>query len=419
MKTARIARMAAAIAALALLTSCASQSALRRAQRELQRGDLTAATLAAAVSLSHKPKNYDALALLESSFPAAVASLEAEAAAAMSGEDTFRWETVADSWSSIHAMNDAVRTLPPLYRKGSKAPVVFVFRYDAELLSRSRIEAAEARYRQGRELMAIGTRTASKDAHASFAKALSYAPGYKDAAALAAQAEKLGSDRIAVLPFASAGDPQAAMGARALYDASVAAFVDMASRRDFLQVVDRASIDSMLAERELSASDLADPRARLGPEGLYGANILVTGQLLAYAPEYPAVRTKTETVTKEFVEPIPGAAPVNGIPPIQTVVKSAVVTVFTKTSALTVTAAYRAVDVETSVIVDARTLTESIGDEYRWAIYQGDKDALTSEYAALVKRGEADVRQPEAMLSELCSRLARQFALSFDAAFAD
>jgi len=110
---------------------------------------------------------------------------------------------------------------------------------------------------------------------------------------------------------------------------------------------------------------------------------------------------------------------VNGIPPIQTVVKSAIVTVFTKSSALVVTAAYRAVDVETSVIVDAQTLTDGMRDEYRWAIFQGDKDALSAEYAELVRRGESEVRQPEAMLPEICSRLARKFADSFDEAFPD
>jgi hypothetical protein len=411
-------KLASAALALVLLASCASQAAYKKAKRELERGDLAAATLAAAKSLSSKPGNRDALVLLEAAFPAAVATLRLESDRALESQDPLRWETVARDWSTIHAMNDAIRALPPLYRKGSKEAVAFSYLYDAELLDRARGEAAEHRYREGLALMSRGSRAASREAYGSFAKALSYAPGYKDAAARAEEARDLGSDRIAILPFAAAkGDFRSASGAGLLYDGCVSALVALASRRDFLQVVDRGAIEAMLAERELSASELADPRTRLDPAGLHGANILVSGQLLALAPEYPTARLATEILRKEVDEPIPGAAPVNGVVPTRKAMKSATVTVFTKASALSVTAAYRAVDMESSVIIDARTATESMRDEYRWAVYSGDEEALSPEQERLVARKEAEVKTPEAMLPELCDRLARGFAASFAAKF--
>jgi tetratricopeptide (TPR) repeat protein len=415
MSVARTSVRAAVLALSALsLLSCASSAAYSRAVASMKAGDSAGAVLSAAESLSHSAKNYKALALLESAFPAAVAERKSAAAAAAAGGDERRWEAIVACWEAIHAMNDAVSALPPLYRKGSRAAVSFSFEYDRALLADAREKAAAYRYGEGVGLLSLGRRSEAREAFESFRKALAYRPGYKDAEEQASRARELGADKIAVVPFDSRlRDPDALGFLDTLYGVCQSALVQAAKDKLFVQVVERARLEAVLAEAELSSSDLAS--ARFGPEavGLYGANILVFGQLLSFSAEYPQVRSASESFQVEVEEPIKGAAAVNGKVPTAKVKKVAVVTTFTKASSVSASVAYRAVDIETSVLLTAETRSDSLGDKREWAVLTGDKEAVPERLSALLAAKDEGVLLPSQLMPRLASRLDGAFASSF------
>ncbi|HAE22163.1 MAG TPA: hypothetical protein DCG47_07560 [Spirochaetaceae bacterium] len=401
-----------------LLASCASQSAYRYAADSLERGDYVSAALNAARSLSHDAKNYKALDLLQKSFPLAQESMEAESSNALASGQARLWERVAAAWEAMHAMNDAIQRLPALYRKGSKSPVSFKLVYNQSLLAQARAEAAENRYQEGLVLARAGDRRSYREAYENFLVSMDYQAGYKDAAKRAEEVRALGSDRIAVIPFVTApglSDPLNSSGL--LYDAFLSQLVTGAARKTFLQVVERGRIEALLSEREFSISELMDGRLKPTAFGFYGANIIVFGQLLSISYAYPTVTSVAEFFEAIVDEPIPGALPVNGVVPTQKALKRVLVNRFTKSSSLTVTIAYRAVNAENSVIVDADTRSLSAADEHVWALYLGDKEALPPAYLSLVQAKERDIRGPQELLPALCSTLGAQLASRLVASF--
>jgi tetratricopeptide (TPR) repeat protein len=401
----------AAVVAVFLASSCASRVAYREATESLERGDYVSATLNAAKSLARDAKNYKALDLLVKAYPQALSAMKADAAYAMTQSSPRRWEVVARAWASIHAMNDAILRLPPLYRKGSRTALTLSMEYNQELLIRANAEAAENRYQEGMALLGPGGRAQYREAYQNFKEALSFAPAYKDAAKRAEEARDLGSDRIAVIPFTqSVGSKEAELVAGSLYDAFLSALVTAAKERTFLQVVERNRVESLLSEREFSMSDLMDGRIPSFASGFYGANVLSFAQVSGVSIAYPSIVSKTETFEVVVEEAIPGAVAVNGVLPTQKVTKRASVTSFTKKSSIAVTVAYRAVNAETSVIVDAETRTEEARDEHAWAVYLGDKEAIPARYASLVQARERDVKSPFELLPGLCSALGSRLA---------
>jgi hypothetical protein len=262
--------------------------------------------------------------------------------------------------------------------------------------------------------MSAGHRASYREAYDDFGAALAYVPGYSDAEKRAAEARELGSDHIAVVPFSS--DLRVYGADRLLgqlYGGCVSALVEAAAAKKFVRVVERSRMEAILSEHELSSSGLAD--IRVGPEaiGIYGANILVFGQLLNYAAVAPDLKVSTESFVADVDEPIPGAAPVNGVVPTMKVKKRAYTTRFTLRSAVSATAAYRAVDLETSVILQAKTISDQMEDVKEWVEWQGDKEALPPSYASLADNRDRSVSRPEEMEPALALRMDRAFASTF------
>ncbi|HOX17931.1 MAG TPA: hypothetical protein PKW82_05700 [Spirochaetales bacterium] len=410
--------LALVLLAILALASCASGIAYRNATRELERGDYTSAALQSAVSLRHDPKNDKSLDLLVRTYPLAVEASARASDEALESTDRRRWEAVADAWGMLHAVNDAILALPPLYRKGSKTPVRFELRWERELLAGARAAAADNRYAEASDLMRAGERRSFREAYASFRLADSYSPGYRDALARAEEARSLGSDRVAVLPFGTGlFSFEARSSADALYGAFVSNLVAAARRKTFLQVVDRGSVEALVAERELSLGDLADPRLRADMKGVYGASVLAMGQVLALEAKYPSIVGATEIYKVTVDEIIPGSTPVGGVYPTWKVEKTAVVTTFTKSASLAATVEYRAVDAATSVVLDALSVTEILSDAWTWAVLTGDKAAVPASVQPLLLVSERDIRGPELMIGELASILGARMAASLAARF--
>jgi curli biogenesis system outer membrane secretion channel CsgG len=403
----------AGLAVLGLLclvaTSCASSLMYSRATSQLRSGDKVGAVLSAAASLSYDQENYKALELLDSAYPAAVAEKRAEADAALAATDDLRWERVARAWEAIHAMGDAIAALPPLYRKGEGSPVRFALAYDAALLAEARAKAAEFRYGEGRRLLALGRRAEARSAYADFQKAESFFPGYKDAAVLLGEARDLGSGRIAVLPFeTSSGDSLSRSFADMVQGGCQAALLGAAAKEAFVQVVERSRIESMIAEGELSLGDLADPRRRPDAIGIYGANVMIFGKVLALSPSYPTVTARSESFVAEIERPV-ADAPL-GAAKTEKVKRRAFVTIFAKRSSVSATVSLRAVDLETSLVVESKTVSDSMSDSCEWAVSSGDSEAVPERYRGLLAKGERDLRSPDEMMPRMAERMGEAFS---------
>jgi len=401
--------MAACALSLASL-SCASSLAFSRARSSLQKGDRVDAVLFCAEALSHSADNYRAMAMLEAIFPPAIEQCRSEAEAALARSEPLRWETVARDWRSIHAMNDAVSSLPPLYPKGAKLPLGFTFTYNQSLLSEALDRAAEYRYQEGLRLLRGSGRPAARAAYASLQKAQGFRQGYRDSEALLAQAWEEGSDRLALVPFDS--DPRSADALSlldGLYEAGQYALVQAARTRDFLQVVERGRVEATLARQGLGLDELVDARNRARVEAMFGANILVLARLVYFSegPSRTSSRREESRVGADGQgregEP-PGEGHGRGA-------RGGTATIFSKRLTLRATIAYRAIDIERSVVLDSRRISAEVHDDSEWATWQGDREAMPDRYAKLLEAREPFDYRP--LAQRLAERLGRELAASF------
>lgn len=323
-----------------------------------------------------------------------------------------------------------------MYRKKSSVPVTFPVAYQKERLAQAKAGAAELRYAEGVAYAEQGSRKAWREAHQRFVKALIYVPGYRDAEARAGEARELGSDKVLVLPFnaSSAGGISGDFGvfskgdtlstlvgkylstlakgetmsselATFFYNSYLSTIVAEAGKQQYVRVVERSVIEDLLREREIAVSALADGRVKLESLGIQGANIIVFGQISGVMYEQPRETSKTVTLQAIVEQPVPGAAPVNGVVPQEKVTVYATVTLHTKTSSLTAGFSLRAVNVENSLLVDVVSKTQTVRDTKEWAEYSGDKRALTDTYVHLTEKREESVRNPREMMSELATEL--------------
>ena len=388
------------------LTSCASQWALSRARRQLDQGDPVGAVLSAAQAVRHDPKNADAVALLLDIFPAAIERRRADADAATASDRPFKWEDVAAALSDIHAMNDAVGLLPDL-RPDEKSPPVVLERtnYYAELEA-VRQQAAADRYEAGLAATALGTKPDWREAAGHFSRALAFIANYRDAVAREAEARELGSDHIYLPLFDTySAHPAAAGFAAMLNDALAGQLVAAASRREFVQVVERSRVEELLRERELSAAAIGDLRIKPETYGFYGADLVVFGNVSSLLFTDPIVKTTDLPFTAEVNEVVAGAALVNGVVPTRKVTVNAVVTVVAKRSAATASAGYRVVRTDTGVVLDSFNRSAAVEDSYEWALISGDPRAVPPHYQALAMKQDKQVRLPQQMLPELTEAL--------------
>ena len=255
-------------------------------------------------------------------------------------------------------------------------PLSFDLVYDRALLAKARAEAAAYRYEEGRRLLAKagsadGSADVRPDARAAFEDfrlALRFQSGYNDAAELLEKARALGSDRIAVGYFDSASQ-----------DADSLAFLALL----------RGDCESALFQAA-QGRDLV----RVGP--LDGANILVSGQLLSFRIEEPRLRMRKESFHTE------GQG-------------RGTLTHYSRRASVSATVAYRAVDLENSLTLAARSLSDSIGESREWGTWEGDRAALPPRYSSLVQAGEGSAGEGSAtdLMARLAARMDSAFAASF------
>lgn len=390
--------------------SCASQFALGEAQESLRRGDKVGAVLKASEAIKYDGKNSQAVDLLISTFPDAVNEQKEIAERAQKNTAKYHFETVVLAYSNIHAMNDAIRALPGVYKKDTKTSYTFEYEYFNAELSEAKEAAAEVRYEEACNLANEGKRLKYREAFYSFEKTLSYVPEYKDAKARMEEAKKLGSDRIVVAPFQiKARDYMSNDFATILYDDFIAKLINARSTKLFLQVIERTQLDAIMKEQEISLSSIVDERT--SPEALkvLGANIMVFGQLNDLTPVYPQVTSQSMQYETVIEVPIPNAVKgSDGKIPTMKQTVYAVLTTFYRFSSLSATISYRAVNLETSEIIDAKSVNKDIQDNHEWAVYSGDKRAIPSKYLHLLDKKDESVRTPQAMMAELADDINSQ-----------
>lgn len=139
----------------------------------------------------------------------------------------------------------------------------------------TREKLARANYRLGKDALA---RKRHRSGVEFLDAAQKWVPGYKDAAALSARAMDAAIVRVAILPLENRTNSSVpGVSLRdLLYDQTLRVLGERKSR--FLQIIDRDSLDLILAEHGFSGSEHFDP-STLPRGGLAGVTYLVTGRI--------------------------------------------------------------------------------------------------------------------------------------------
>ncbi len=407
-----------------LLVSCAAYLNLERASRTaVARGDYDAAVYYACASLRHKPDNLRAQQLLQDAFRIAVNRRLDRVKELAGSSNKFRWDEIVAEYEALVSLNRAVRDLPTLVNPVLPGGVFTIPTSDyTAALAEAKQRAAEEHYQEGIRLSANPEDVAAqKQAALEFRRAEEFVAGYKDAAARFAASRKAGTTRLAIVPFEDRSGQTAKFGAMVerIADEAISRLLADAAASEFLEVVTRERLEQVMREQNLQFSGLVDPASAVRLGKLLGAHYILTGRLtqVLYVP--PRVESRKLELENKVVVRREKRVDSTGTEvevPIESIVH-ATVTVFTKNSSLSLAGAYEVINVETAAI--ARTETVEGKDEYsaRWAVYEGDRRAVTGEYGELVQKSEPDSPTEAEMMYNAAARVGQKMAEGLRAFF--
>ena len=190
------------IIATAMLVGCKSLftregNLLTEAMNAQSQGNYHAAVLKAAESVRIDNEYQEAITFLRDVYPEANSYYKQKIDEKKSSGRAFVNDEIAGLYNMLHSINEAVRTLPPIYDPQTKATVDFSYTDYRSDLEKYRELAAEDHYQEGLKYSKLKGRENSKTAAKEFETALSFVPDYKDAEKRKSSALEAGTQVIA------------------------------------------------------------------------------------------------------------------------------------------------------------------------------------------------------------------------------
>lgn len=139
-----------------------------------------------------------------------------------------------------------------------------------ERIENAQGSAAEAHYKVGDQMALKGDH---KNAAKEFRKVREFKPGYKDAEQRYIKERELGSQRMAILPF---GDQSGARGWSDIVFNELSRLL-LSSNPEFLTFLDRANLDSLMAQLRVSQIGLADDQKAIEAGKIANVQLLLIG----------------------------------------------------------------------------------------------------------------------------------------------
>ncbi|MBN1822245.1 MAG: hypothetical protein JW833_16105 [Prolixibacteraceae bacterium] len=143
-------------------------------KKALQKGDYFSAVLKAVDRLKSSPENKNAMTVLRDGYPLAIEWSQEELDKVLSVNEPFKWSNAVNLMEQVNGLADAIRQTPAA-RKIIPDPKAYI----SELNS-GKERAAEEQYLAAEELMKQETREAAREAFEHYVRADQFIPGYRD-----------------------------------------------------------------------------------------------------------------------------------------------------------------------------------------------------------------------------------------------
>ncbi|MDZ4183090.1 MAG: CsgG/HfaB family protein [Candidatus Cloacimonadaceae bacterium] len=381
--------------ALLLVSGCSKNVSLyKKAQKQYNQGNLEAALQANVQSLSLKPGYVKAQDLIKKVFPQLVRVREDKIARLLASDDELKWDKLFKEYTELDDFQASVQNLPQLRNPKTGEVIYFDFKDYSKNIRESKTNAAEYHYTRGVSLARSGNNPdIQKEAAKEFKLALGFMPGYKDSVSRYEQARTLAVKRIAIMPFEDKSGQKSKYGGipDMLVDSIIGSLLQDKAASEFLEIITRDQINTVLREQQLSTSGLVDENSAAGVGMILGAHEIMTGKILQINYVQPRTvaqelkETANVTVSEETYIDDEGKERTKAIKGDVT----CLYTKYTKTAGAQITASYTIVDVSTGRI----KIQDNFSSEENWSDVwakkgQGDERALSPATKALIAKSE-------------------------------
>ena len=417
----RIAKYALVVILFSLLLSgCGKNVTLyKQAKKLYEAGNYEAALTANAQSLLIKADYKKAQELLKNIYPKAVKSRKDNIAKIQAREESDMWDLLVPEYQGLVNIFDTMADLPRLVHPKTKE----VFRYDREdyypQLKESRTNAAAYHYQKGVDIaLQSDDPDNQKQAALEFKKAMDFDANYKDVKVRYEQARRMAVKRIAILAFEDkTGDRNRYGGIPDMLESKiVSSLINDKSAAEFMEIISRERIDTVLKEQELSASGLVDESSVAKFGQILGAHEILSGKILKVEVQPSRVssqqlkESKTIEIEQGDAETDPNDED-DDTPALKLKQDIQVLyTTYTKEASVYITASYEIVDVTTGRIKVQDTYTGTYTWSDTWARKDsGDDRALTPAAKALIAKSEPFPPSESEMVSQAIENLSQQF----------
>ncbi|MBN2511117.1 MAG: hypothetical protein JXB03_12630 [Spirochaetales bacterium] len=397
-------------AAAALLTvSCASTRYYKQADEQFQRGNHVEAADLVLSSLQANHKNQDAMLLLKKVFPLAMDRLSADIDEARSGNDEFKWSTIADTYAKIHQLNDRYSGLPVLYHKKQKREITLQTTYYTTEYAQAKEKAAEEQYRAGMSLSSGDNKEQLRSAIFRFEKALAYVNNYKNSKDMINNLTNAASDIVLLLPEQSYYRMYRHWPLdETVYNDLQADLFQGTKKKKFMKLVDRDNLDLILKQQQLVLTGLTSSDTFMTIGELTNADTLVTYSINAVDYDEPdTVTTKSDrdkVVNLDKNDPEYDNYDNHKKPVTGTVYR------FTRSSSVAIRAAYKIVNINNSEIIDSDTSDVRAEFVLEWVELEGDEEVLSSEEKRLLNTYTTEDKSFVELLAEAEKMLVEDLA---------
>tara|TARA_B100000989_G_scaffold41417_1_gene26336 strand:- start:147 stop:1481 length:1335 start_codon:yes stop_codon:yes gene_type:complete len=352
--------------------------------------DYHQATIYASKSLKLNSKNKMALNLFEKSYPLAVEQHKSNIIKLENIDDDSKWPELYYVYAQLQNLSDEITYLQSIIKlENMNAPAILKYEinlfaqdYNKDLNSIGPL-AAEYKYKKGLELRKKKDKENQKMAAKAFKLAQQFVPNYKNSKELYDETRAAALLTLLILPFE---------GNRNLvnYIRDQIVMIQTNKPKEFLQILTRDQLRSTLSEQEFQLSGMVNDDQIIEIGELAAANQFLSASLITtHRPSATIIMENIEQ-KKRIVVRREKYFDENGKEKIKKIKEDVYATVahYKKNANANLKLTYRITDVKNGLSLYSGMVKTDAEFFHEWATFEGDKRALSNQYARLVRKKE-------------------------------
>lgn len=381
-------------------------------------GNYDKAVFDCVAALKMKPTYRKAQILIQDAFRNAVGNHKSEIEKLKPSSAKFKWDNIVSEYEAWDKLNKAVKSLPTLMDKKTKAVIRFKIVDLSQAIGPAKTNAADVHYKEGIRLAKKEGIDIQKRAAKEFKAAMRYQPGYKDAASRYEQCRRAGVKRIAIIPFKDKSGKKGRYGAisETVTDEIISNVINDPSAMEFLDIISRDQLEQVMQEQKLGLRGIIDDKTAAEIGKILGIHEMLTGKItqIIYTPERTVKKSIREEKSVAIGEKKVPYTDKKGRRKYKTKTiwgdVYANVTYYTKTAKAKIVGSYKIIGVKTARIKKTESFTEESSYKYEWARFTGDERALSRNAESLASRDEEFAPPEEEMVTSAAHKLSNSLA---------